>query len=156
MYTVEDWIADLRSGKYKQWKGMLECSAGYCCLGVLAANLEVEGVVRQVNDDCVAYYEHELDHNSGVVLSSEVLPQQMATAVGLRSLLGAFYIRRLDPEVYARVLDSLDEHRLGDVKHAYDTDSTISLAALNDYGVPFEVIADVIEARPERLFVDGT
>ena len=28
------WLAALRSGKYKQGKGMLKCEGRYCCLGV--------------------------------------------------------------------------------------------------------------------------
>lgn len=31
----EKWIAALRSGNYKQCKGMLRSSDGFCCLGVL-------------------------------------------------------------------------------------------------------------------------
>lgn len=32
----EEWIAALRSGEYKQIRGRLHNSSGFCCLGVLA------------------------------------------------------------------------------------------------------------------------
>jgi len=38
-----DWIAALKSGKYKQTKHALENSEGNCCLGVLCRVLEIEG-----------------------------------------------------------------------------------------------------------------
>ncbi len=34
--TVEEWVEALRSGKYKQSQAVLNCDAGFCCLGVLA------------------------------------------------------------------------------------------------------------------------
>jgi hypothetical protein len=33
------WLADLRSGNYKQTKSVLYDGAGYCCLGVLCASV---------------------------------------------------------------------------------------------------------------------
>lgn len=32
--TVEEWVAALRSGKYRQTKGYLRDQTGFCCLGV--------------------------------------------------------------------------------------------------------------------------
>lgn len=37
----EDWVAALRSGKYRQGEGWLEKQGSYCCLGVL---LKIKGV----------------------------------------------------------------------------------------------------------------
>lgn len=49
------WIAALRSGKFKQTKGLLKDSDGYCCLGVLASingnEPNTEGEVEGCWDD---------------------------------------------------------------------------------------------------------
>ena len=44
--TLTDWVAALRSGKYKQQKGTLRGSRGYCCIGVLCA---INGVDLTIN-----------------------------------------------------------------------------------------------------------
>ena len=35
--TLTDWVAALRSGKYKQQQGTLKGEEGYCCLGVFCS-----------------------------------------------------------------------------------------------------------------------
>jgi hypothetical protein len=45
------WVAALRSGEYKQIKGNLKTSSGYCCLGVLCEIDDIEFVESNVSGD---------------------------------------------------------------------------------------------------------
>jgi hypothetical protein len=42
--VMKKWVKALRSGEYKQTKGDLQDSKGYCCLGVLCDIAQKEGV----------------------------------------------------------------------------------------------------------------
>lgn len=42
---AEKWVAELRSGKYKQTKHVLKKNGGFCCLGVLCEIAIKEGVI---------------------------------------------------------------------------------------------------------------
>lgn len=48
-----EWVANLRSGEFKQGKGCLFDGKSYCCLGVLAKQLGAE--FEPVNDGGSAY-----------------------------------------------------------------------------------------------------
>lgn len=51
---LNEWVAALRSGKYKQGQRYLRsCNDEYCCLGVLA---DIEGVQWELTKQCGAYY----------------------------------------------------------------------------------------------------
>jgi len=46
--TLTDWVAALRSGKYKQQQGTLKGAEGYCCLGVFCS---INGKEPEVSTD---------------------------------------------------------------------------------------------------------
>ena len=46
--NAKKWVADLRSGKYKQGKGSLNCDGKLCCLGVACEVAIQNGVKVQV------------------------------------------------------------------------------------------------------------
>ena len=51
---LNEWVAALRSGKYKQGQRYLRsCNDAYCCLGVL---LDIEGVQWELSKRSNAYY----------------------------------------------------------------------------------------------------
>lgn len=59
MITRDQWIAALRSGRYRQCQGSLHDDGAYCCLGVLLAENEIaplavsEDVASNVSPDAV-------------------------------------------------------------------------------------------------------
>lgn len=57
-----EWLAALRSGKYKQATGVLHdpASGGYCCLGVLCEIARKHGIVDLRIDDQGAFYGHSM------------------------------------------------------------------------------------------------
>jgi hypothetical protein len=44
---VKLWLKALRSGKYKQTKGVLKDSIGYCCLGVASELAVQQGIIKK-------------------------------------------------------------------------------------------------------------
>lgn len=145
-YTEEEiaqhratWIEALRSGEYKQGVNSL-CRMGmdgdprFCCLGVAA---DLAGV--EVMDDFTIPGSNRAYKSTAAAMSGDsfdfeevsVLPSGAAEWLGLNdrqpTLAGEGYPL---PRTY------------GD-----DTVMERSLIALNDAGVPFEVIADLIESQ---------
>jgi hypothetical protein len=55
----EQWVKDLRSGDFKQWRSQLHHEdEGYCCLGVLCDQAFKAGIVnRALTDDGNVYYD---------------------------------------------------------------------------------------------------
>ena len=115
------WVAALRSGKYRQGKGLLrqEPAEGgddqFCCLGVLCDVLIHEGLyhpVIMIDEAGVTNYDGE----------GGILTEKAAEIAGLS---------RGNPRV-----------------RIPDHDGTIGLAYLNDYGNrDFNEIADLIDAQ---------
>lgn len=55
---IRTWIEALRSGKYKQGKGLLyTASGGYCCLGVADEVLELKERALSDDDNAIGLYE---------------------------------------------------------------------------------------------------
>jgi hypothetical protein len=126
------WVAALRSGEYAQTRGYLHrARSGYCCLGVLCEIAVAEGVIEKGDypyaDDDEVHYGPE-GEGSTTGLPDEV--QVWAQIEGEDPL-----VRR--PE-YARV----NEYLVGTGRGGETT-----LAALNDQGISFAQIADVIEEQ---------
>jgi len=139
---MEMWLAALRSGEFPQGDGSLCCNGRYCCLGV-AAELACgpDGSAELAALRC------EPPHQKVSVWyddNFEVLSERFMEWLGLQTSYGGF---RLTPEVREILGDALDT--------TVGEDESTSLAELNDYGLPFPVIADVIAARPPELFVDN-
>ena len=125
------WIEALRSGKYEQGKGKLRSEDNkFCCLGVLADVL-TDGKFWESEE----YSERQL----------EVLTEKLMQDAGLQTQIGYFTIYSLSQEMQQKLRKEF--------KIFYNRiTSKKTLAALNDQGVSFDIIADIIESRPEGLF----
>lgn len=137
------WVKALRSGNYKQTEGHLKAGDGYCCLGVLC---EVLGAKFVPNPE---YYKGDEDRSGKPIRSrapyvvefqgktlapTDVLPEEIASVAGINTNGGRF---NFDNE-------AVD----GDTKFPYTHDE---LTELNDFGIGFGKIADVIERFYENL-----
>jgi hypothetical protein len=76
--VMKKWVAALRSGKYKQGRGVLSQDGKYCCLGVLC---EVLGAEKKVDSDGIVSYgvKGSKDRQTGV------LPIAIQEACGMKS-----------------------------------------------------------------------
>lgn len=123
------WVAALRSGKYKQATHVLARlgeggePVGFCCLGV-ACELAIKAGVDITVD--TARWEAHLGKSTVPIRTYDkdraFLPPAVANWLGLVDVGGKF-----------------DDG---------------SLASHNDAGKPFERIADIIESKPSGLFVE--
>ena len=114
------WLKALRSGEYRQTRCMLRSSNdAFCCLGVLCDiyTNEVEGSWEFDGYDKDGYT--MINHNKGQHSKME-LPVCVVEWAGLEEC---------NPQVF-----------IGD-----DTNSLSTLAELNDEGLAFEFIADLID-----------
>lgn len=119
------WVNALRSGKYKQTNGMLHNSYdnSYCCLGVLCDIYAKERKKRAFD-----YSEFILGTENTGMGSTGLLPKIVVNWAGLNQF-----------AIYAE--ESSTDIRSGKSHNAK------TLANLNDSGVSFEKIADIIEER---------
>lgn len=124
--NVRAWVKALRSGEYKQGQGQLRKYNSFCCLGVAC---EISG----------SSYEGDRAYPS----------QEIATQIyGLQTRGGALELTPDCPH-YQRIADFYDPYGGG------VGITNVELAGLNDGpGLTFDQIADIIEHRPEGLFVD--
>jgi hypothetical protein len=82
---MEQWVARLRSGEYKQTKEKLDNGCGgYCCLGVLCTMALEEGICDYNKN---AWGDHAYDEETGL------LPDTVRRWAGLKS--GEGYIKHL-------------------------------------------------------------
>lgn len=109
------WVAALRSGNYPQTKKVLRDSKGFCCYGVL----------------CDLYAQEHLQEAEWTSNSSHYV-------FGMH-LNNTFYNRAVMPPVH--VFDWADG---GNIVIS-DQGEPVSLDALNDEGVSFDEIANLIE-----------
>jgi hypothetical protein len=134
--TVNEWLEALRSGKYQQGREYLHKVDSnnnnyYCCLGV--ACVISDRVIAQTSEpsfrgNMIVAYDHQTD----------TLPSKVKLELGLSTNLGEFIQNE----------DTIAITKLG--VRGVET----SLAALNDNGATFEQIAQIIELKPQGLFVD--
>lgn len=127
------WIAALRSGQYRQTKGLLENleTHGFCCLGV-GCDLFLKET-RQIYDEELESALTAANYGPLGDVDYELAPEALVKKLRLRDRDGS-----ID-------LDWLESHG---VEHAPK-----SLADMNDTGATFTQIADFIEAYPEAVFV---
>lgn len=118
----QEWIEALRSGDYKQTQEALKDQNGYCCLGVLCDIAVNQGIVQWGEPDVMGCHpiDGEFDH----------LPEKVVDWVNDKSTQVSGFIN--------------GEGRL---PYAYPVGETYcqTLIGLNDAGLPFESIADIIE-----------
>ena len=131
------WVEALRSGRFSQARESLRDKSNpgqYCCLGVAC---EISG---EAEWQWVPVYP-EFPPPAGEIghwkyQDSQVgLPKSVANYLGVQTATGEF-------EKQPDLMNDFEDFYPG----------TTSLTALNDRGMPFEKIADVIEAAPEGLF----
>ena len=121
------WAEKLRSGDYKQTYEVLRNRNGYCCLGVLC---DMSGAGEWVWDEVFSYYRYRVD---GIDYSAE-LPPAVVDMVGL-----------VDDEGVIANLPNVEAPK------ELAVNPKQSLAALNDYVMDFNQIAEVIESEPAGL-----
>lgn len=121
----ERWLTALRSGKYKQGAGALRVGDKYCCLGVLCQLLAEEAYIPVSSSGVTG-------EDGGIVVydGTTTLPSSLTVAIAF----GANVVRAG-----------------GENWNVYDPRSPshymTSLAQLNDSGMSFAEIADVIEEQ---------
>lgn len=104
----DKWIEALRSGKYEQAQGALQCDGGFCCLGVLSDLYAKEHSIEWT--DSVTH-----PNNKRLLEESALLPNKVKEWAGLNLW---------NPIVNREKLSSL-----------------------NDEGMSFKEIADLIEQQ---------
>ena len=118
------WVDALRSGNYGQDKEHLRTTDGFCCLGVLCDLAVAEGLDIKVQEPEVGSErgEYEYDYNT------TYLPISVQTwaEIAYNPKVPASIV----PDTYGRDFSSHVE---------------VDLADLNDAGMPFSEIADLIE-----------
>lgn len=124
------WVAALRSGEYTQATEVLEDrNGGMCCLGVLAKIAGCDRIeVLNPRSNVGASYDND----------EETAPRAAMDWVGLQNPSGDFYEKVVTVD-----------------KHGQPAEGA-NLAILNDRGLSFAQIADIIESEPDGLFyVEG-
>ena len=135
---AKKWVAALRSGEYKQTRETLACDARtkHCCLGVLCELAIKDGVEMDV-----AECEYDLNTLHDVpeaatytLFAGEAggLPESVASWANVATSNGQIARKLIDANlINANLFGCKDEY--------------VSLATLNDRGVEFGDIADIIE-----------
>lgn len=131
--NVAKLIAALRSGNYGQTKGKLSNSSGteYCCLGVAC---DISGLGRWDNTYSGRYYVIEDENGKKIDDSDNVLPEPVARWLGMA----------VDGTVHLPVPDSAFDIRYGTNEEEYMAGPNTALTELNDEGMTFNQIADML------------
>ena len=135
---ADKWVAALRSGEYTQAREMLACDARtkHCCLGVLCELAIEDGVEMEAAE--VGYENPSMDmptDNTYTLFAGEAggLPESVQHWADVKSR---------DAWVQK---DAIDDSLLDRLPPRYQEGARVSLAMLNDHGVEFGDIADIIE-----------
>lgn len=121
----EKWVAALRSGEYTQATGYLRTKEGFCCLGVLCDIVQEDVGMHWIKGteyglECYRYTKNNnYIHHSLTLSASGCLPTEVVNLSDLEDY---------DPVIW------------------YGDDGS-TLAELNDKGLTFNEIADIIEAQ---------
>lgn len=129
------WLAALRSGEYKQTQGTLhyrdrQGNDSYCCLGVLC----------EITENCTSDYDeaHEqfvYHYGSSSSLSSDTLPFELAQEIGedvdTICVLNSAAVAPIIKDLYPSIVKGMENET--------------ALSELNDEGVDFLAIADIID-----------
>lgn len=122
-----DWVKSLRSGEYQQGVGALRLTFDrerrFCCLGVLADRAVLAGVVP-------GWQGHDSSPEASIYGEWQVLPEAVGAWAGL-----------WDTNPLVRVAKPSEDYPWT------WSERTESLAELNDDGLTFAEIADLIEEQ---------
>lgn len=131
-----NWIEALNSGEYEQGKGALCRGGKFCCLGVLTDLAVKDGQrieVRERENRSVRYNE-----------STQSLPPVVQGWAGVNVSLP-----RVTVGLALEVMDEAEKESGEALKDARAflgrCSDTVGLDALNDYGLPFKFIAELID-----------
>jgi hypothetical protein len=145
--VADRWVAELRSGKYKQTTGYLnvvrseneEVPVGFCCLGVLCEIAVSDGIVDSAGEE-------QMDSRDGVYtfayygdMNSALLPYKVLHEYDMES--------STVPLSAEKVGEFVELNHYAHLAHL----DQMSLVDLNDAGVPFSAIANIIEKYWEEL-----
>lgn len=140
--VIKQWLTNLESGKYKQCKEQLCDKQGsklaYCCLGVAYRTLGA----KRAKNGCFEFHADEEGFSLGPAAQK---------ALGIPTNEGGFDwddLQRKRPKLCATLI--VDYGVIP--RHGAPPTLSCSLVHLNDKGVPFDLIAKVIRARPKGLF----
>ncbi|QGT54330.1 hypothetical protein b3_0086 [Synechococcus phage B3] len=117
----ERWVAALRSGEYRQTRSTLRDETGFCCLGVLT-----DLYLKENDEEWVLINTHYSFDDENLLLPQQV--QEWA---------------EIDTDPHLSLNKASTAIRI--VLEGYQSNTPPTLAVLNDCGVPFKEIADVIE-----------
>jgi len=117
----EKWLAALRSGEYPQSAHALRSNEGYCCLGVLCDLYRLENPSRWVED-----------HDDLGTAAVEWDPKRAVSIV-------------VPPMVVMRWAGLSEQNPCVNLEDDEGEERVTDLANLNDSGLTFEQLADVIE-----------
>jgi hypothetical protein len=149
------WTAWLRDPQHEQGAEYLRMGSRFCCLGglcVLAGEAEIieprpaDGYYDGTDDyDGVFFPDPDGRWDYGQPEDEEVLPSAVQDWAGLHGEYASNPLVQVPDEIVPRLTDTArDLLRITEQTHG--TPGTITLAQLNDAGVPFSVIADIIDA----------
>ena len=138
----QHWVDALRYGPYRQaQQHMHNADHCFCCLGV-ACDISDIGAWRQTHLGVYAF------HVPGGTYSAHLLPAKVAQRLQIKDQHGQFeYTAQLRSEIPARIRAWLNKHAITRNGRRYAL-----LDALNDAGMPFPDIADLIEFAADQLF----
>ena len=145
----ELWVKALRSRKYEQGvAGLNSDDKRYCCLGVLCEVAMQNGLSLTKDDDTDSeWVEYDGD--------AEQLPQSVADWVGLDSKIGSMHHQTSWDTIRKDLWGCVDDDGI-EILHYMDDKTPGCLATMNDAHIPFDVIAEGIEAKPKGLFYEST
>lgn len=123
----ELWVNALRSGKYQQTTGKLKTSKGFCCLGVLT-----DLYLKEKNQEWDCITDSDTDtHYYRIEEKEDLLPASVKDWAGLYSI---------SPQVMV-------ENESYHPEHDMEKEIPADLAELNDDGLSFNEIANLIETQ---------
>lgn len=155
---ADRWVTELRSGNYPQTTGMLhviesttERPTGFCCLGVLCEMAVKDGVIDPPTDGAESNFDEE------VIITYAVYGDGEGSALPDHRVLEYAELRTETGSTleYQDVSDLLSSEEVVAIFGRYPEDvlpdRQVSLVDLNDNGVDFGLIADIIETHWEKL-----
>jgi hypothetical protein len=143
---AKEWIEKLPD--YAQTRDRLRADDAFCCLGV-ACDLYAHEGWELLNDSFARGFYAFVEENPAQNFDSREefeLPVRVRDWLGLRTVVGNFRVAGLTHEQYDMIAPYLPTRKM-----AYEL---LSLAELNDYGVPFSTMARFIASQPDGLFRD--
>lgn len=142
--VLDEMIERLRSGKYEQGSGYLRyrSTSGdqFCCLGILCEMAAEEGVIERVVPDGEnrKAFTYKDPNDADQKTHSSYLPGAVIEWAGIVS----------DVEKSGAVGSEVYRY---EEQGAFGEDPTKTLAYMNDNGIPFDHIADWMEANVVRV-----